>query len=147
MEFYFASCDDGILLLCRSGASVLRRYRILSRVFQRREILFHLGMTMRNSIPLRRCEISVLRRREILLRCHKIYLTSISRRHRIFLVSILWRHGILFRFGAATTQNFISLRNGRISVLRRSIRLNSERFTARRYCGQRLRLLKFRFRF
>ncbi|EEV17322.1 hypothetical protein CAMGR0001_1618 [Campylobacter gracilis RM3268] len=44
---------DGILLL---------RHGVLSRVFQRREILFRLGMTMRNSIPLRRCEISVLRR-------------------------------------------------------------------------------------
>ncbi|WP_299086059.1 hypothetical protein [uncultured Campylobacter sp.] len=56
MEFYFASCDDGILLLCRNGTSVLWRHRILSRI--------HL-MATRNSISLRHGGISVLRRRDL----------------------------------------------------------------------------------
>ncbi|WP_298021892.1 hypothetical protein, partial [uncultured Campylobacter sp.] len=36
-----------------------------------------------------------------------------------YFASILWRRGILFHFGAAATQNFISLRHDEISALRR----------------------------
>ena len=72
MEFYFASCDDGILLLCRSGASVLRRREILLRCHKNLSYVHiaatynfsrvHL-MAARNSISLRCSGISVLRRR------------------------------------------------------------------------------------
>ncbi|WP_298787403.1 hypothetical protein [uncultured Campylobacter sp.] len=36
-----------------------------------------------------------------------------------YLASVLWRRRILSRFGAAATQNFISLRHDEISALRR----------------------------